>query len=353
VFSRIGAPQMQFQDYYSLLGIGRKASDAEIKKAYREKARRLHPDVNKAPDAEEKFKAVNEAYQVLSDADKRARYDQFGADWERYQATSDSNAGPGDFSQWVSQQSGGPSGARVEYRTNGGEGFSDFFETLFGSQKGRQRRRARAPRRGEDHEYTVEVPLRDAFTGTSRTFEIQIPEPCLECNGTGATHGQICLICEGTGTVARRSRIEVTIPAGIREGQRVRVAGKGSPGGDGGPAGDVYLRVKVVSDEQFSLDGNDLRADVDIPLYTAVLGGEAIVRTLTGKVALTIPSQSKNGKMFRLRGQGWPTAIGSSERGDLFARIRVVLPANLGEEELSLFEKLRDMREPEKTAPVA
>lgn len=344
---------MQFQDYYSLLGVGRKASEADIKKAYREKARKLHPDVNKAADAEEKFKAVNEAYQVLSDADKRARYDQFGADWERYQAASDSGQGAGDFSQWFNQQNGGPRNVRFEYRTNGGEGFSDFFETLFGSQTGRQRRRARTPRRGEDHEYTVDVPLREAFSGTSRTFEIQIPEPCLECNGTGVTHGQVCLVCEGTGTVSHRSRIEVTIPAGIREGQRVRVAGKGSPGIDGGPAGDIYLRVKILPDAQFSLDGNDLRVDVDIPLYTAVLGGEAIVKTLTGKVALTIPPQTKNGKTFRLRGQGWPAAVGSSERGDLLARVRVMLPSNLSDEEMSLFEKLRDLRAPEKTSPVA
>lgn len=344
---------MQFQDYYSLLGVGRKASESDIKKAYREKARKLHPDVNKAADAEEKFKAVNEAYQVLSDADKRARYDQFGADWERYQAASGSAPGANDFSQWFTQQNGGPGNVHFEYRTSGGEGFSDFFETLFGRQESRQRRRARTPRRGEDHEYTVEVPLREAFSGTSRTFDIQIPEPCLECNGTGVTHGQVCLVCEGTGTVSHRSRIEVTIPAGIREGQRVRVAGKGSPGIDGGPAGDIYLRVKVLPDAQFSLDGNDLRVDVDIPLYTAVLGGEAIVKTLTGKVALTIPPQTKNGKTFRLRGQGWPAAVGSTERGDLLARIRVVLPSNLSDEEMSLFEQLRDLRTPEKTTPVA
>lgn len=344
---------MQFQDYYSLLGVGRKASDAEIKKAYRDRARKLHPDVNKASDAEEKFKAVNEAYQVLSDADKRARYDQFGADWEHYQATNTAEQSGGDFSQWFTQQSGGPTNTHFEYRTSGGEGFSDFFETLFGSQSARQRRRARTPRRGEDHEYTVEVPLREAFDGTTRTFEIQIPEPCLECHGTGVVHGQLCLVCEGTGTVSRRSRIEVSIPAGIREGQRVRVAGRGSPGADGGAAGDIYLRVKVLPDAQFSLDGNDLRVEVDVPLYTAVLGGEAIVKTLSGKVALTIPPQTRNGKTFRLRGQGWPATVGSAERGDLIARLRVALPANLSDAELALFEQLRDLRTPEKTAPVA
>ena len=347
---------MQFQDYYSLLGVSRSASEADIKKAYREKARELHPDVNKATDAEEKFKAVNEAYQVLSDKEKRARYDQFGADWERYQAANGAGPDASDFSQWFNQRSGGPGNVHFEYRTTGGEGFSDFFETLFGGQATRptrSRRRARTPRRGEDHEYTVDVPLREAFSGTTRTFEIQIPEACLECNGTGVTQGQICLVCEGTGTVARRSRIEVSIPAGIREGQRVRVAGKGSPGLDGGQPGDIYLRVKVLPDAQLSLDGNDLRAEVDVPLYTAILGGEAIVPTLTGKVALTIPPQTRNGKTFRLRGQGWPAAVGSKNRGDLLARVRVVLPTNLTDDEMALFERLREMRNPEKTAPVA
>ncbi|MCO5177080.1 MAG: DnaJ domain-containing protein [Thermomicrobiales bacterium] len=342
---------MQFQDYYSLLGVSRTASEADIKKAYREKARKLHPDVNKAADAEEKFKAVNEAYQVLSDADKRSRYDQFGNDWEHYQANNAGGQNAGDFSQWFTQQSGAPGGTHFEYRTSGGEGFSDFFETLFGG--GRQRRRARNPRRGDDHEYTVEVPLKEAFAGTTRTFEIQIPGTCPECNGTGVNHGATCLICNGTGVTPRRSRIEVTIPAGIREGQRVRVAGKGAPGSDGGRAGDVYLRVKIVADAQFALDGNDVRTTVDVPLYAAILGGEAIVPTLTGKVALSIPAQSGNGKSFRLRGQGWPTSIGSTERGDLLAKIQVVLPTNLSDEELELFEQLSDLRTPKKSPPVA
>lgn len=342
---------MQFQDYYSLLGVDRSASEADIKKAYREKARKLHPDVNKASDAEEKFKAVNEAYQVLSDADKRARYDQFGSDWEHYQANNSGAPNAGDFSQWFTQQTGEPGNVHFEYRTSGGEGFSDFFETLFGG--GRQRRRTRTPRRGEDHEYTVEVPLKEAFSGTTRTFEIQIPETCMECNGTGVNHGAICLNCNGTGVVPRRSRIEVTIPAGIREGQRVRVAGKGAPGSDGGRPGDVYLRVKIIPDSQFTLDGNDVRTIVDVPLYTAILGGEAIVPTLTGKVALSIPAQSANGKTFRLRGQGWPTSIGAKERGDLLAKINVVLPTNMSDEELELFEQLSDLRTPKKTPPVA
>jgi molecular chaperone DnaJ/curved DNA-binding protein len=336
---------MQFQDYYSVLGVSRSADEKTIKKAYRELARKYHPDVNHASDAEERFKAINEAYQVLSDSDKRAKYDQFGADWERYQTAGAGASGPQDFSQWFSSQAGGnPGNVHYEYRTTGGEGFSDFFETLFGASAGRGRRRGRQPQRGEDHEYTVEVPLREAFTGTTRTFEIQVPEVCPTCRGTGVSGGQICPTCEGTGSISHGSRIEVTIPPGIREGQRVRVAGKGSPGIDGGQAGDIFQRVKVRADADFSLDGNDLRTEVDVPLYAAMLGGEAIVKTLTGKLALTIPPETQNGKTFRLRGQGWPTAINSTQRGDLLARVRVVLPTGLTEREQDLFEELHDLR---------
>lgn len=335
---------MQFQDYYSVLGVSRDADEGTIKKAYRNLARKYHPDVNHAADAEERFKAVNEAYQVLSDSDKRSKYDRFGADWERYQSTEAGAPDAQDFSQWFTTQNGDNNNIHYEYRTSGGEGFSDFFETLFGGATGRGTRRARQPLRGEDHEYTVDVPLREAFSGTTRTFEIQVPQTCTTCRGTGRSGGQICPTCEGTGTVRRTNRIEVTIPPGIRDGQRVRVAGKGSPGINGGKPGDVYLRVKVRADSTFTLDGNDLRTEVEIPLYTAILGGEAVVTTLTGKLALTIPAETQNGKTFRLRGQGWPTAINATQRGDLLARTRVVLPTRLSEREQDLFEELRDLR---------
>lgn len=335
---------MQFQDYYKVLGVPRSASEEQIRKAYREQARKYHPDVNKADDAEEHFKAVNEAHQVLSDPEKRAKYDQFGADWERYQANP--GGGSADFSQWFSQAGGDPGNVRYEYRTTGGDGFSDFFETLFSDRRSTGRRRTRAPRRGDDREQTVEIPLREAFSGTSRLFEIQTTDPCPNCRGTGIVNGDLCYTCDGAGAIARRTKLEVNIPAGIRDGQRVRVAGKGSPGVDGGQPGDVYLRVKIKPDADFSLDGNDLRVDVDVPLYTAILGGEAVVKTLSGKVALTIPAETQNGKVFRLRGQGWPTRSGSKERGDLLARVRVVLPTGLSDREQELFEELQSLRAP-------
>jgi DnaJ-class molecular chaperone len=338
------------------LGVARDADEQQIKKAYRELARKLHPDVNKSPDAEERFKALNEAHQVLSDPEKRKMYDRFGADWERYQATgaSPSNGNVDDFAQWFSRQSGGPN-ARYEYRTSGGEGFSDFFETLFGGARdfaGGARRRRAAPRRGEDHEYPVELALREAFSGTIRTFELQVPESCPECRGTGTAAGQICFACGGSGTVSRRGKIEVSIPAGIREGQKVRVAGKGSPGRDGGAPGDIFLKVRLKPDPEFAFEGNDLRVDVEVPLYTALLGGEVIVTTLTGRVALTIPPETQNGRIFRLRGQGWPLTTGSSERGDLLARVQVKLPAQLTEQERRTFEELRDQRSNARSAGV-
>jgi DnaJ-class molecular chaperone len=343
---------MQFQDYYSVLGVSRDADEKAIKKAFREKARKLHPDVNSAPDAEERFKAVNEAYDVLSDPEKRGKYDRFGADWERYQSTPGNGADAADFTRWFTGQQGDPN-VRFEYRSTGGEGFSDFFETLFGSGGQQARRRARRPRRGEDHEVTVEIPLREAFAGTTRTFEMQMPEPCPSCGGVGLLHGDICDTCDATGRISRKTRLEVSVPAGIRDGQRVRVSGKGSPGEDGGSPGDVYLRVRIKPNPGFTLEGNDLKTDVEVPLYTAILGGETVVKTLTGRVALTIPPQTQNGRVFRLRGQGWPNAIGSTERGDLLARVNVTLPASLSERELRLFEQLRELRAPATASSVS
>jgi molecular chaperone DnaJ len=344
---------MQFQDYYSVLGVARNAEENEIKRAYRELARKLHPDVNKDTDAEDRFKAINEAYQVLSDPEKRAKYDRFGADWERYQSAPENGAGSPDFSQWFTGRRTRDPNVRYEYRSNGGEGFSDFFETLFGSQPTRGRRRGRTSRRGEDHEYTVEIPLREAFAGTERVFDIQAPDVCPKCRGTGVSGGDLCEACDATGAASRKSRIEVTIPAGIRDGQKVRVAGKGSAGTEGGPAGDIYLRVKIRPDPLVTLDGSDLKTDVDVPLYTAMLGGEVIVNTLSGKVALTIPPETQNGRVFRLKGQGWPLAAGSSKRGDLLAKVVVTLPKELTERERELFDELKEERSGSRTSTTA
>ena len=341
---------MEFKDYYQVLGVPRDADEKQIKSAYRKLARKYHPDANTGePDTEERFKEINEAYEVLKDPEKRSKYDRFGADWERYQhaETSGHAAGPEDFASWFA---GTPGGGRVhyEYRTTGDSGFSDFFETLFGDAFGggrtttRERVRSQ-PQRGQDYEYPVEIPLRDAYHGTTRRFDIQLQERCPTCAGTGMNGRGFCPQCSGSGTVPKSKTIEVQIPAGVRTGSRVRVAGQGAPGINGGPSGDIYLRVSVKPDSRFELDGNNLRTDVAVPLYTAILGGEALVPTVDGSVALTIPPETQNGRIFRLRSKGMP-ALSGGKRGDLLARVRIEIPTNLTDEEREFFSKLAELR---------
>lgn len=361
---------VQFKDYYKALGVERNADEAAIRKAYRKLARKHHPDVNPGnPEAEERFKEINEAYEVLSDQAKRKLYDRYGEDWQRYREagfTGEEPAGrapgpggvpPTDFGTWFAGQGGRPGQPGGEYGTftfNAGEeeagGFSDFFQTLFGSQRGRAGRGTFTPprprtHRGEDLEVTVDVSFDEAFHGATRTFEIQAGETCPTCGGTGFARGATCPTCDGTGVVPRTKTIEVRIPAGVATGSRIRVAGQGGPGVAGGPPGDVYLVVTVRPDPRFEREGDNLRTEVEIPLYTALLGGETVVPTPTGRVALTIPAETQSGRVFRLRGQGMPQLKGpKGQRGDLFARARVVLPTDLTERERSLFEQLRQMR---------
>ncbi len=336
---------MDFKDYYQVLGVSRNADADEIRKAYRALARKYHPDINKDPDAEDRFKAINEAYEVLSDSDKRARYDSFGADWSRVQ-TSSTGGDFGDFSEWFSQfrqQNAGMGQSNVRFEFNGKEasGFSDFFDLLFGGGgAGPQARTStdpratrRRPQRGEDQEVPVTLSLEEALSGTTRTFELSTTHP------------------DGSRS---RNAIEVKIPAGVREGSRVRVAGKGHPGVDGGKPGDVFLKVSLRKHPQYELDGKTLRATLNVPLYTAILGGEEVLQTLSGKkIAVTIPPETQNGRIIRLRGQGWPEKPGSSQRGDLLVRVEIELPTQLTEEEKRLFRELQMLRDPARSASVA
>ena len=329
---------MQFKDYYDVLGVARNAEASEIKKAYRRLARKYHPDVYTGANAEDKFKEINEAYQVLSDEDKRSRYDRFGKDWERYQDAP--NASGSDFNEWFT----GAPGEQVHYdfqSSRGGSGFSDFFDLLFGQERNAQNGAhssmggyAPQPIRGEDYEYPVNLSYAEAFGGTTRTFELST------ANGANAP---------------TRQKIEVTIPSGVRDGSRVRVAGKGGPGRAGGPPGDVYLRVRLKRDARFELDGQVVRTTIDVPLYSAILGGEVVVPVLSGKrIALTIPEGTQNGQSIRLKGQGWPRSIGSEARGDLLAQVRITLPDSLTPEERDLFEQLAAIRNTsEKPEPAA
>ena len=357
-------PTVQFKDYYKSLGLPRDADEKAVRAAYRKLARKHHPDINPGDKAsEERFKEINEAHEVLSDPAKRKMYDRYGEDWQRYRDagfTGDEPAGrtpgagtrvdPADFGSWFAGQSSGsrPEGFRVEYQNADEGGFSDFFQTLFGRRNERGGDRFGAPsarpRRGEDYEVGVEITFDEAFRGSTRAFDMQTTEPCPTCGGTGIARGATCPTCDGTGSVARTKTIEVRIPAGIATGGRVRVAGQGSPG-QGGPNGDVYLRVTVLPDLRFERDGDDLRTEVEVPLYTALLGGEVEVPTPTGRVALKVPPESQPGRLFRLRGQGMPRLKGKDGRGDLLARLRLALPTSLTEEERTLIRQLRALRQ--------
>ncbi|MBU0493006.1 MAG: J domain-containing protein, partial [Chloroflexi bacterium] len=328
---------MQYKDYYKSLGVNKGATEKEIKKAYRKLARQCHPDVCPGDQsAEERFKEINEAYEVLGDPEKRQKYDQFGADWQNWQQGG-SQAGGFDWSRYAAGQGQpGGGGFRVNYQDLGdmggfgAGGFSDFFETLFGGAAGRAARDdpwqqiRRRPHRGQDVEHEVEITLQEAYTGTKRILQMQGTDPCPSCGGTGLSSGQPCRACGGTGMTQRTKRIEVSIPPGADTGSKVRMAGQGGPGASGGDQGDLYLLVKVDPDPNFKRDGDNLYVDVPVDLYLALLGGEVHVPTLRGKsLALTIPPETQNGRTFRLGGQGMPQLKNPDKHGDLFATIQV------------------------------
>ena len=345
---------MQYKDYYSTLGVKRNASDKEIKSAFRKLARKHHPDVNpNDKEAEARFKEVSEAYEVLSDAEKRKKYDQFGADWERYQQTTGSPGGF-DFSKYA-QHFGGFDGSG-SYSTGfgggmGDSGFSDFFDMLFGQSatRGRSRsayysggRMSTIPRQGEDYEHDVEVTLEEAFNGSQRILQMEVPETCPTCGGSGISGNKVCPTCGGAQTVMRTKRIEAKIPPGVHTGSRIRITGQGGPGSGGGGKGDLYLKIHVLHNNRFERRGDDVYTNVTVPLYTAVLGGEVEVPTLKGsKLALRIPPATQNGRTFRLAGQGMPNLKNPQKKGDLFAKIEVQLPAELTDEERKHFEELQ------------
>jgi len=321
---------MAGKDYYSVLGVSRQATESEIKKAYRRLARKYHPDVNPGDKAAEaRFKEINEAHEVLSDKEKRKKYDRFGDKWQY-----------ADQFQEAQRQS--PFG---EFRRAGGPGFHEEvdLDSIFGDLLGGafSRRRAR-PRRGQDIEYPVEVALEEAYLGARRNIALQTEEPCSGCNGTGHIQNLPCSVCRGSGTTSSVKRLEVKIPPGVRDGSRVRIAGKGGPGYAGGASGNLYLVVKVKRHRQFERRGDDLYVEVPVPLTVAVLGGEVTVPSLKGKLALNIPPETQNGRAFRLAGQGMPH-LGDSSCGSLFARVSVVLPTRLSAEEKKLFERLHEL----------
>jgi DnaJ-class molecular chaperone len=229
------------------------------------------------------------------------------------------------------------------YRDFGDGEFSDFFETLFGrGRRGRSSAGGPIPRRGEDQEVEVELTLEEADRGAVRMLGLQATSICATCGGTGVKDHRRCPTCGGEGYTIQHRRLEARIPAGVADGARIRLAGQGGSGFAGGPNGDLYLRVRLLPHERFEREGSDLRTSVDVPLYTAILGGDVTVQSLTGRLALRIPPETQNGRVFRLRGKGLARGTGGGQRGDLLARVNVVLPTGLTEHERDLFARLRD-----------
>ncbi len=324
---------MAGKDYYSLLGVKRDASEKDIKRAYRRLARKHHPDVNPGEkSAEAKFKEINEAYEVLSDKEKRQKYDQYGDQWQHADQFAKAGGQQSPFGGF--SQSAGQSFSFEE-----GDLDSLFGDLFGGARTGGFRRQAR-PRKGRDIEYPLTVSLEEAFLGAERRFSMDSQQACPSCSGTGRIQNALCSVCRGTGGVSGQKQLEVKIPPGVKDGSRVRIAGKGEPGVTGGSAGDLYLVITVKAHRQFERKGNDLHVDVEVPLTVAVLGGEVQVPTLKGKLALKIPPETQNGRAFRLSGQGMPHLRGSA-RGDLLAKVSVMLPTKLTNKEKELFEQLR------------
>jgi molecular chaperone DnaJ len=326
---------MAGKDYYQILGVNRNASEKEIKQAFRRLARKYHPDLNSGDkSAEAKFKEINAAYEVLSNPEKRKKYNQFGEQWEY--ADQFAKSGGQERVRWDF----GKGGSTFEYGDL--SGFDDIFSSLFGDS-GLGSRMRRGPRRGQDIESPVEVTLEEAYHGSTRMMQLQTGEPCTACGGTGRVGNRVCTICNGAGGKITPKRLEVKIPAGVRDGSRIRIAGEGGSGLAGGSKGDLYLVVKVLPHKLFERKGDDLYTEVSVPLATAILGGEVRLPTLNGNLSLKIPPETQNGKVFRLAGKGMPQ-LGNSKHGNMFAKVKVVLPTNLTEEEKKLFERLRSLR---------
>ncbi|MGD0795524.1 MAG: DnaJ C-terminal domain-containing protein [Dehalococcoidales bacterium] len=329
---------MAVKDYYELLGIKKGATDKDIKQAYRRLARKYHPDVNPGDkNAEAKFKEINAAYEVLADKEKRAKYDKYGDKWQY--ADQFEKAGGQPQSRYYEYSPG----EDTSFRFGGDIGDMDsIFEELLRSGRPRGSSRRAQSRRGQDLETPVEVTLEEAYSGTSRTISLQVEEPCPTCKGTGRIQNVACSTCRGAGAVSSIKRLEVKIPPGVSTGSRVRIAGKGQPG-YGGETGDLYLVITVLPHKLFERDGDNLNATVTVPLSMAILGGEIQVPTPKGKLALKIPSETQNGRVFRLAGQGMPR-LGTSARGDLLVKVNVVLPTGLTEKEKELFRQLGKIR---------
>lgn len=315
---------MDYKDYYKTLGVSKSASQDEIKKAYRKLAAKYHPDVNQGDQkSEKKFKEISEAYEVLKDPEKRKLYNRVGSNWKQYQQTG-GNADNFDWSQFAGQQGQQRQGrytTQDDFSEFFGGGFSDFFETIFGrfGGSGGGRRSpfgssysGAAVKAGRDMEANLEVTLQEAFSGSTRAFTV---------NG---------------------EQVRVKIPAGISDEKRLKLKGKGERSTVNNSRGDLFLRIKIKPDDRFERRGDDLYTNVDVDLYTMILGGTVHVPTFSGSIKLNVPADTENEKLMRLKGQGMPKLSQKNTRGDLYVRLKVKLPGHLTSREKELFKKLAD-----------
>jgi len=332
---------VEFKDYYKSLGVERTASEEEIRKAFRKLARQYHPDVAKdKKSAEEKFKEINEAYEVLGDPEKRKHYDELGSNWKR---GAEFRAPPG----WErrARRSDGDAEPFMDSEFQfGGTGFSDFFEQFFGSMSGRQSgsgfrdRFQEHSQRGQDVEADILVTLEEAFNGSIRPVSLRRNVTCERCGGSGEVNDRPCAQCGGSGQTSRLENYQVKIPAGVRGGQQLRLAGRGEAGAGRGPAGDLFLRVRFAKHPDYRIEGDDLYFDLDLAPWEAVLGTQVSVPTLGGRVNIKIPAGAQNGQKLRVRSQGLPK--GGGGRGDLYVVLRVQVPTRVSESERTLWERL-------------
>ncbi|HSZ86696.1 MAG TPA: J domain-containing protein [Puia sp.] len=296
---------MEFIDYYKILGLNKNASEEDIKKAYRKLARKHHPDLNpNDKEANKKFQQINEANEVLSDPEKRKKYDQYGKDWQHADQFEQAK-------QQRSQRTQGDSGYNFSGDFNDGD-FSDFFSAMFGQQAETGRSR-RTTFRGNDYNAELHLNLKDVYTTQKQTITVD------------------------------GKNIRITIPAGVEDGQKIKLTGHGSAGINGGPNGDLYITFMIKEDSRYQRKGNDIYVNEDIDLYTALLGGEKIVETLSGSIKITVKPETQNGSRIRLKGKGFPIYKKEGEFGDLYIKWNIKLPTNLSHEQKELFKKLSTM----------
>jgi DnaJ-class molecular chaperone len=330
---------VNYKDYYQVLGVPKNAAEKDIKSAYRKLARKWHPDANpkNTKAAEEKFKEIQEAYEVLGDPEKRKKYDVLGSDWQRASQQAEQQR------RYRNAQGAGQFRFDDFGATGEPTGFSDFFDMFFSGVGRRQTSGMPFAQRGGDYETAIELSLREAFAGGNKPVSLQIEEHCPTCNGTGVVNQRICPTCHGTGKVITNKHFDVTIPRGVRQGQRIRLAGQGAAGTGGGPNGDLYLVVEIADDPVYTRKNDDLYIDLPVSVYDLVLGAEVRVPTMTGEVTMTIPAETQSNRLLRLTGKGMPKAKGGA--GDEYVRLIGTVPTHLSDKEKALFRELAAMRD--------